>query len=420
MIRLQGLTLARGGRDLLSNVSVLLPAGKRFGIIGANGIGKSTLFAALRGELLPDRGEIDFPRQWVVAHVAQDSPNDSCSALDFALRGDQELHQLMAQIPQLQDEALAEAYAQLDIIDGHSAAARAAQLLVGLGFSQDELSKSVNSFSGGWRMRLQLARALMCRSDLLLLDEPTNHLDLPAMLWLEAWLKRYQGTVLIITHDRDFLDQCAEHILALADGKATLYSGNYSAYERSRAEQLALQQSQYQSQQKKVAHLEKFITRFKAKATKAKQAQSRIKALEKMQLVDAVQLENPFDFEFFPMENEPRQLLQLHLADLGYATHKILQQVSLTVNPDSRLGLLGVNGAGKSTLVNSLAARLPLIAGERIEGKHLKIGYFAQHQIDQLDMGASALTALLRVDASMGKNTREQELRNFLGGFAFQ
>jgi ATP-binding cassette, subfamily F, member 3 len=425
MIRFLDLTLSRGGRDLLRRVTLTINPGRRVGIIGPNGIGKSTLFAAIKGELASDNGSIDFPARWVLAHVAQDTPTSPLTALEFTLAGDRELLELEKQIEEmnaaeeLDGHALAEAYAHLDLIDGHSARARAGMLLAGLGFPTAEQSKVVSSFSGGWRMRLNLAQALMCRSDLLLLDEPTNHLDLNAMIWLESWLKRYQGTVLIITHDRDFLDQVAQDIVALGNTTAVIYTGNYTSYETQRAEQLMLQSAQFSSQQKKVAHLESFINRFKAKASKAKQAQSRIKALEKMEMVAEVQQDNPFSFSFFKPQGEPRQLLRLEEASLGYNGNTLLSGINLDVDPEARIGLLGINGAGKSTLVKALANTLALQHGQRIEGKHLRLGYFAQHQIDQLDLNASALLQLSRLDAEMGLNTREQSLRGYLGGFDF-
>ncbi len=403
------------------------------GIVGANGTGKSSFFAVIRGELSPEQGAVDLPGGWVLAHVAQEVEDVSLSASDFVLQGDAELIGLQRSIAALlletSDEAghaLAEQYARLDTIGGHSANARAAELLAGLGFTQAELAQPVSDFSGGWRMRLNLAQALMTRSDLLLLDEPTNHLDMDAVLWLESWLSRYAGTLMLITHDRDFLDEVATHIVHL-DGNAgmTLYSGNYSGFETQRSERLSTQQSAYEKQQRTIAHLESYVTRFRAKATKAKQAQSRIKALERMERIAAAHVDSPFSFRFQETVGEPRQLLRLEAARIGYGTRTIVDQVEMSILPQSRIGLLGRNGQGKSTLVKALSGTLALQAGERHPGQHLKVGYFAQHQLDTLRLDETAFWHLQQCDALESVHfrrplARDQALRDFLGGFDFR
>jgi ATP-binding cassette subfamily F protein 3 len=364
MIQLKNLSLRRGLKELLINASLTLNPGYKTGLVGANGVGKSSLFALLKGELHADGGDADIPKQWVMAHVAQETPALDTAAIDYVLDGDQELRQLEAELAaaEARDDgsAIGHLHGELARIEAYSAPARAAKLLTGLGFAVEAHRNPVKSFSGGWRMRLNLAQALMCRSDLLLLDEPTNHLDLETVLWLEDWLQSYPGTLLIISHDRDFLDSICSHIAEVANQTLTLYTGNYSQFETMRAEKLARQQGEFDKQQRQIAHLESFITRFKAKATKAKQAQSRVKALEKLERIAPAHVASPFDFHFDSPDNLPNPLLRLDKVDIGYGSSTILRGLSLSVEAGSRIGLLGVNGAGKSTLVKLLAATCQL------------------------------------------------------------
>ncbi|MDR2244095.1 MAG: ATP-binding cassette domain-containing protein [Burkholderiales bacterium] len=425
MIRLNRLTLARGALVLLDDVSLMIHDRHKVGIIGANGCGKTSLFALLRGVLSPERGEVLLPKQAVIAHVAQETPNVTASALDYVLDGDRELRTVETAIARLQNtsfdnhddgHALADWHHRFEAIDGYRARARAGELLAGLGFTHAQHREPVNTFSGGWRMRLNLAQALMCRSDILLLDEPTNHLDLDAVLWLEDWLRRYPGTLLLITHDRDFLDSIVDTIVHFDQRTLKTYSGNYAQFEQERAAALANQQATFEKQQRTVAHLQSFIDRFRAKATKAKQAQSRLRQLEKMTRISAAHVDSPFSFSFSPSDSRARQLLRLEGADLGYrAEAPVLPNVECGILSDTRLGLLGPNGAGKSTLIKSMTSLLPLLRGTRHTARDLRIGYFAQHQLDTLDPKASALLHLQRLDPE----AREQTLRDFLGGFAF-
>ena len=421
MLKLSNLTLARGVKRLLENANLTLFPGHKVGLIGPNGCGKSTLFALIRHKITQDSGEFDMPAKWVIAHVAQETPHSERSALDYTMDGDIELREVEAALAKAEHEnaageKLAELHEHFDHIGGYQSNSRAASLLSGLGFSDEQMQQPVATFSGGWRMRLNLAQALMCRSDLLLLDEPTNHLDLDAVMWLEDWLAQYTGTLLLITHDRDFLDAVVTTIVHLDNQKLNEYGGNYSTFERTRAMQLALQGSAYAKQQKQVAHLQSFINRFKAKATKAKQAQSRIKTLERMELIAAAHVDSPFSFSFREPEAKPRQLLHLKEAELGYGAKTILPSVEWRLFYGDKIGLLGPNGAGKSTLVKSLAGTLALKHGGRFEGQGLKIGYFAQHQIEQLRLDESPIQHMKRLDPQ----TREQEFRNFLGGFDFR
>jgi ATP-binding cassette subfamily F protein 3 len=399
-----------------------LHPGHRVGLTGANGAGKSTLFALLRGELTADVGELLMPPQWVIAHVAQETPALTQSALEYTLDGDEELRTLQVKLAQADAGEshdplhVAEWHQRLADIDGYSAEARASALLAGLGFSQSQLSRPVSDFSGGWRMRLNLARALMCRSDLLLLDEPTNHLDIEAVIWLEGWLSAYRGTLLLISHDREFLDNTVNHILHIEQQQLTLYRGGYSDFERQRAEKLTLQQASYQKQQQQMAHLQKYIDRFRAQATKARQAQSRIKALERMERISAAHVDSPFSFSFRDLGSAPDPLLVMNRVALGYAGQTLVKLEHLAIRPGERIGLLGKNGAGKSTLIKALAQSATLLSGERVEGKDLRIGYFAQHQLEQLVASDSPLQHLQRLDAT----AREQELLDFLGGFDFR
>ncbi|MDX1913956.1 MAG: ATP-binding cassette domain-containing protein [Methylophilus sp.] len=420
MIQFRNLTLMRGAKLLVEEASFQLHPGHKVGLTGANGAGKSSLFALLRGELHPELGNLEIPASWVVAHVAQETPALALPALEFTLDGDEELRQVEAALAQAESrhegEKIAELHQRLSDIDGYSAKARAASLLDGLGFTQVDLNRPVSDFSGGWRVRLNLARALMCRSDLLLLDEPTNHLDLDAVIWLEGWLRDYRGTLLLISHDRDFLDSVVNNILHIEQQRLMLYKGGYSDFERQRAEKLALQQAMFEKQQRKVAHLHSYIDRFRVQATKARQAQSRIKALERMEMISAAHVDSQFNFEFRAPIAAPDPLLVLDEINAGYATKTILQKVALTIRPGERIGLLGKNGAGKSTLIKLLASELKPINGKRIEGKDLIIGYFAQHQLEQLRPSESPLQHMMRLDPV----TREQEHLNYLGGFDFK
>jgi len=412
--------LARGVKVLVRGASFQLHPGHKVGLTGANGAGKSSLFAMLLGELQHESGELEMLPDWVMAHVAQETPALADAAIDFVLDGDGELRSVEQALQEAErnheGERLGELHARFGDIGGYTARSRAAALLHGLGFSDADMLRPVSDFSGGWRVRLNLARALMCRSDLLLLDEPTNHLDLDAVIWLENWLKDYRGTLLMISHDRDFLDAVVNHIAHIEQQQLTLYRGGYSDFERQRAEKLAQQQSLYERQQREVAHLQSYIDRFRAKATKARQAQSRIKALERMELISAAHVDSPFSFAFRKPQAAPDPLLVLDDVDTGYLDQAVLTQIKLTIRPGERIGLLGRNGAGKSTLIKLLASELRLMSGKRIEGKDLAIGYFAQHQLEQLRPDESPLQHMLRLDPQ----TREQEHRNYLGGFDFR
>ncbi|HEY0286645.1 MAG TPA: ATP-binding cassette domain-containing protein [Pseudomonas sp.] len=420
MIRLQSLTLQRGPQRLLEDAELTLHAGQKAGLIGANGAGKSSLFALLRGELTPDSGDCSLPADWRIAHMRQEVDTLDRQAVDYVLDGDIRLRQVqhdLALAEESQDGAAqARLHSELDSADGYTADARARKLLAGLGFANEQMERPVSDFSGGWRMRLNLAQALMCPSDLLLLDEPTNHLDLDAILWLEDWLKSYPGTLLLISHDRDFLDAVVDHVAHVEQKKITLYRGGYSAFERARAERLAQQQQAYEKQQAQRAHMEKFITRFKAQATKAKQAQSRIKALERMEELSAAHIDSPFDFTFRESSKISSPLLDLSDARLGYGDKTVLQKVKLQLTPGARIGLLGPNGAGKSTLIKNLAGELEPLSGRMVRGENTVVGYFAQHQLDSLDSKASPLLHLQRI----APTEREQTLRDFLGGFDFR
>lgn len=420
LIQFKNLTLVRGVKVLIEGASFQLHPGHKVGLTGANGAGKSSLFAMLRGELQSEHGDLEMPPNWVIAHVAQETPALSQAAIEFTLDGDVELRAIEKALVEAeanhQGEKIGELHARFSEIGGYSARARAAELLDGLGFKNADLDRPVSDFSGGWRVRLNLARALMCRSDLLLLDEPTNHLDLDAVIWLESWLKDYRGTLVLISHDRDFLDAIVNHIAHIEQQRLTLYKGGYSDFERQRAERLAQQQSMYERQQRNVAHLQSYIERFRAKATKARQAQSRIKALERMEMISAAHIDTPFDFSFREMQNVPDLLLVLDDVSVGYGDTTILSKIELALRPGERLGLLGRNGAGKSTLIKLLAGELAMKSGKRVEGKDLSIGYFAQHQLEQLRLDESPLQHMQNLDPQ----TREQEHRNYLGGFDFK
>ncbi|AIS10365.1 ABC transporter ATP-binding protein [Pseudomonas chlororaphis subsp. aurantiaca] len=420
MIRLQNLTLQRGPQRLLEDAELTLHAGQKAGLIGANGAGKSSLFALLRGELHPDSGDCFLPADWRIAHMRQEVDTLERLAVDYVLDGDLRLRQVQRELAAAETAhdgaALARLHAELDSADGYTADARARKLLAGLGFSNEQMDRQVGDFSGGWRMRLNLAQALMCPSDLLLLDEPTNHLDLDAILWLEDWLKGYPGTLLLISHDRDFLDAVVDHVAHVDQRKITLYRGGYSAFERARAERLAQQQQAYEKQQAQRAHMEKYIARFKAQATKARQAQSRIKALERMEELSAAHVDSPFDFVFRESEKISSPLLDLSDARLGYGEKTVLEKVKLQLTPGARIGLLGPNGAGKSTLIKNLSGELSPLGGRLTRGENTVVGYFAQHQLDSLDAKASPLLHLQR----LAPTEREQTLRDFLGGFDFR
>jgi ATP-binding cassette subfamily F protein 3 len=440
MITLKNVVLRRGAKVILDSASVTLNPGENVGLVGRNGAGKSSLFAMLNGTLHEDGGEYYIPAQWKMAQVAQDMPETEQSATSYVIEGDVVLLAAQAEVDaaELSGDGDRMAHAYMDLYDSgaHDAQARAQALILGLGFKISELDNPVNSFSGGWRMRLQLARALMCPSDLLLLDEPTNHLDLDALVWLEAWLKRYQGTMLVISHDREFLDAVTDVTVHIESAKLTRYGGNYSKFEDLRAEQMALQQGAYSKQQDKIAHLQKFIARFKAKASKAKQAQSRVKALDRMEKIAPLLAEADFTFEFKEPANLPNPMLSMQNAYFGYPAPEdapegtpptvIVQNVSKSVLAGQRIGILGANGQGKSTLVKTVARALAPIEGEMTEGKGLNIGYFAQQELDVLRPADNPLEHMIRLVkevSAAGKMsnqpTREQDLRSFLGNFNF-
>jgi ATP-binding cassette, subfamily F, member 3 len=440
MIILKNLSLRRSAKVLLDNASVSINPGEKVGLVGRNGAGKSSLFALLNGTLHEDRGDFSMPSQWRMAQVAQDMPETSESATDFVIAGDTTLAEAQREVTAAEDsddgERMAHAYMALHDAGAHDAQSRAQSLILGLGFQVRELNQPVNSFSGGWRMRLQLARALMCPSDLLLLDEPTNHLDLDALVWLEAWLKKYPGTMLVISHDREFLDAVTNVTIHIENGQLTRYGGNYSTFEDMRAEQMALQQAAFAKQQDKIAHLQSFINRFKAKASKAKQAQSRVKALDRMEKLAPMLASADFTFEFKEPLSLPNPMLTIDDASFGYPPPAdapagapptvIVQHVSKSVFAGQRIGILGANGQGKSTLVKTIARTLPVVAGAVTEGKGLNIGYFAQQELDVLRPLDTPLEHMIRLARDTIANggagqfsSREQDLRNFLGTFNF-
>lgn len=419
MIEIKNLTLQRGSKILLDNATATINPRQRVGLIGKNGTGKSSLFALIKGEIGQDKGDLLLPKTWKLAAVAQETPALDTPALDYVLQGDAELQHFQAALAAAEAEndgmKQAELHAKLDEIDAYSAPARAAKLLSGLGFAQDEHAKPVKAFSGGWRMRLNLAQALMCRADLLLLDEPTNHLDLETVLWLENHLASLPCTQIIISHDRDFLNATTTQTLELAQQKLTLYGGGYDFYLKERAQRLANQQAAFAKQQAKIQHLQSFINRFKAKATKATQAQSRVKALEKMEKIAPAQLDNEFLFEFAAPEHLPNPLLKMEHADLGYGAETVLKNISLSLENGARFGLLGVNGSGKSTFIKALSGSLKPQNGQIIRSDKLNIGYFAQHQLDTLRDDQSPVWHIQK----LSPEAREQDIRNFLGGFLF-
>ncbi len=420
MIALRQVTFARVGRPLVIDASVQLHTGWKVGVVGANGCGKSSLFALLSGELHAESGDVELPASWHIARVAQETPALPDSALDFVLDGDVELRRVERELVEAEarndGEAIGHLHDRYGEIGGYSAKARVAEVLHGLGFTDADFQRSVSEFSGGWRVRLNLARALSCRADLLLLDEPTNHLDLDAVFWLETWLKNTPATLLLISHDRDFLDAVVGQILAIDLQRLSLTTGGYSDYERARAARLATQQSAYEAQQREVAHLNSFINRFRAQATKARQAQSRIKMLERMETVAAAHVDSPFHFAFRQPSALPDPLLSIEKASAGYVDRSILDNITMTLRPGCRIGLLGRNGAGKSTLIKLLAGAIEQQGGQRKEAKALNIGYFAQHQLEQLRPDESPLQHMARLEPT----TPEQELRDYLGGFDFR
>ncbi len=420
MLSFNQLTLRRGARALIRDATLSIHPGQRVGLVGRNGTGKSSLFSMMQYELAPDLGNFSRPKTWAVATVAQETPAVPDLAIDFALDGDEELRALEGRLRAAESNGdgnvVANLHERLYQIDGYTAQSRAATLLAGLGFSSEMQARPVSEFSGGWRMRLNLARALMCRSDLLLLDEPTNHLDLDAVLWVQDWLAAYKGTLVLISHDREFLDAVCTHTLHLHDESLTLYSGNYSAFERTRSERLSQQVSQRLAQERELAHLQKFVDRFKAQATKARQAQSRMKMIERIQLVAPVVADNEFTFSFRDPLKLPSPLVRLNKVSIGYGEAPLLKGINLGIEPGERIGLLGPNGAGKSTLVRLLAAEIEPMSGQTVNHSDLVVGYFAQHQLEQLDLKASPIVHFKRIDPQ----ATEQELRNYLGSFNFR
>jgi ATP-binding cassette, subfamily F, member 3 len=435
MIQLRQLTLRRGPKVVLDQVNVTINPGEKVALVGRNGAGKSSLFALMQGHLHEDSGTLEWPQHWRLSQVAQDMPETDEPATDFVVAGDTHLMQARAAVAQAEAAGdglgMAEAYTALHDAGDHDAQARAQSLLMGLGFHTHQLMLPVNSFSGGWRMRLQLARALMCPSDVLMLDEPTNHLDLDALVWLESWLQRYDGTLLVISHDREFLDSVTQVTLHIDNARLTRYGGNYSRFESMRAEQMSQQQAAFSRQQDKVAQLQRFIDRFKAKASKAKQAQSRVKALERMERIAPVLADAEFSFSFDEGPQPPNPMLALRDASVGYRlpsgeSKAIVEHITRSVMAGQRLGILGANGQGKSTLVKTIAGALPLLSGSVTPGKGLVIGYFAQQELDVLSLDDHPLQHMIRLarDAERagtlsGQSTKEQDLRNFLGRFQF-
>ncbi|MBV8804128.1 MAG: ATP-binding cassette domain-containing protein, partial [Sinobacteraceae bacterium] len=424
MLNFTDLTLRRGPRVLFAGATFGLFRGEKVGITGENGSGKSSLLALVRGELQPDGGTFEMPSNLAIAHVSQELLATDQAAIEFVLDGDAELRSIEAAIAAAEARndglKLGELHARYDAVGGYDARSRAAKLLHGLGFTTADELRPVRSFSGGWRVRLNVAQALMCRSDLLLLDEPTNHLDLDAILWLETWLREYPGTLLLIAHDREFLDRIVNRIVSIEHGKARAYRGNYSAFEDQRAAELAEQSALYTRQQREIKHMESFVERFRAQATKARQAQSRLKALERMQRIAPAHVDSPFELSFAQPLKLPRPLLALENQSTGYEGRVVLERVSLTLAPGARVAILGRNGAGKSTYMKLLAGVLPGLAGVRTEARDLRIGYFAQHQLEQLETKDSPLGNLRRVGAEQAARATEQELRDFLAGFGFR
>ena len=417
MINLSALHLQLGTKVLLNNANLSIYPGHKWGVIGANGTGKSSLFKLLLREIAEDAGEMSIPSEWQLAHMAQETKTSEQNAVDFVLDGDAELRRVEKAIEanSQSGEKLGSLYEKMELINGYTARSRAQKLLYGLGFSSDDETKTTSAFSGGWRIRLNLARALMCRSDLLLLDEPTNHLDLDATMWLESWLQNYQGTLLVISHDRDFLDNVINNIVSFENTTLVSYKGNYSSFELQKAERLAQQSAAFDKQQQRISEIENFVRRFRAQATKAKQAQSRLKELERMEKISQAHVDSPFTFRFPEPEKTPQTLVTLSQCNIGYGSTSIVSNIELSIIAGMRIGLLGHNGQGKSTLIKSLANELDIVSGDRTEGAHLRIGYFAQHQLEALDLSASAVVHLQRLTPK----ATEQSMRSFLGGFGF-
>ncbi len=420
MIQFDNLSIRRGETLLFDKASFQIHPGQKVGLTGANGCGKSSLFAMLRNELVIDTGDVKLPADWVIAHVAQEAVASDQSALDYVLDGDTEWRELDGLIGDTDHPRFLKFQSRYEEIDGYTARSRAAQLLNGLGFKKGDEERPTKEFSGGWRVRLNVARALMCRSDLLLLDEPTNHLDLDAVLWLERWLKSYNGTLILIAHDRDFLDALTTHTLHIENQKATLHKGNFTAFERIRAEQLGHQQSAYEKQQREILHMQDFVRRFRAKATKAKQAQSRLKALERMERIAPAHVDSPFDFTIPSPEKKPSPLLSLHDISVGYEGKTIVSGVEFAMSPGDRIGLIGPNGAGKSTVIKMLAGEIKFDAGNYHKSKEINIGYFAQHQIEKLQLDHTPMEHIQLLDkqCNSGQAT-ENQLRRYLGSFGF-
>jgi len=421
MLSFKNISIRRGTRVLFANTNFTLHKGQKIGITGANGAGKSSFFALLRNEIQADEGDFIMPPYLEVAHVAQETPATEQEAIEYIIDGDQELRRLEKEILNAEQEddgvKQAEFFSKMDVIGGYTAKTRAARLMNGLGFKTSQENHAVSAFSGGWRMRLNLAQALMCRSDVLLLDEPTNHLDLDAVIWLQDWLCKYTGTLLLISHDREFLDTITDHIVHIEQQVATIYTGNYSSFEKMRAEKLAQQQSSFEKQQREIEHIQSYISRFRAQATKAKQAQSRIKSLERMEIIAQAHVDSPFYFSFSTPEKLPTPMIKLEQVDIGYNDNPpILKNVDLFIAPGARIGLLGPNGAGKSTLIKVLANELAAKSGEVQHASTLKLGYFAQHQLEQLHLDSSPLWHLQKINPK----ALEKDLRNFLGGFNFK
>ena len=431
MLTFANLALRRGTLLLFSDVSFSIHKGRKVGLIGANGAGKTSLFKLITGELEADTGALDFPQNMEISYLEQEVAATSELALDYVKSGDRHWARIDQAITKAEQdgefEKLATLHEQMDSIDGYTANARAEQLMMGLGFQVDEFSEPLSSFSGGWRIRLNLARTLMSPADLLLLDEPTNHLDLDAIMWLSSWIKQYHGSMILISHDREFLDETVNTIAYLYNKSIELFSGNFSQFEIIKAARLAEQQSSYVKQQREIRHMQDFVRRFRAKATKARQAQSRIKALERMEVIAPAHIDSPFSFQIPTAEKSSDPLLLLDQCNLGY-TDPILSEVAISLHPGDRIGLLGHNGAGKTTLMKSLSGELPLLKksveardntgtiGRRIEGENLQIGYFSQHQVDDLDLGITPLTLIRRIDPKLS----DQGIRNYLGGFDFR
>ncbi len=418
MIKLQTLSLHRGSRQLLTDTSLTIHPGEKIGLVGANGSGKSTLFQLLLGNLQPDNGSLHIPKQWRIGHMLQEISSATRSALDFVIDGDKALRQIEAEIEQHagDDTFLAALYSRLEEADGYTAKARAASLLGGLGFKNDEIENPIDSFSGGWRVRLALAQALMCPADLLLLDEPTNHLDLEATIWLENWLNTFQGTLIIVSHDRDFLDHVVKATVHLEAQQLNYYRGGYSDFEIQRSERLSQQQALFEKQQTRVKEINAFVSRFRAKASKAKQAQSRVKELQRMELVAPAHSDSPFSFRIPCAEKCPQTLVNFSQATIGYDDEHCVKNINLSIHNSTRIALLGANGAGKTTLLKSIAGELALLSGEKHDNDALRIGYFAQHQLQSLDLNASPALHIQRVSPKAS----EQQIRTFLGSFDFQ